>query len=198
MLYFCGSYLANLSGYIEWVLFVLGIVLLVVEVYILPGFGIAGAAGIGLMVGSLFFALMNLAPDGGLVINFSGLRLEAFKRAFLTLLSACLLLVPGLYLVGRLMPSMRSFQGMVLDPEPSDIATEVEVGKMDPVPSGSVLNSGDEGIAVTDLHPAGLAEFSGWRKDVLTEGFYLEKGSPIRIIRVSGGQIFVGPADDSG
>ena len=139
-----------------------------------------------------------LPDDGGVHLDLSEVRIEALKEPIYTLLGGFVAMIPAIYLAMRLLPSLKSFRGLVLDP---DIGSDADGHG----PEGSGASRADTGlmigvvgIAVTDLHPAGLADFSGSRKDVLTDGLYLEKGCPVRIIRFEGNQILVGPADDSG
>src|SRR5690606_20217619 len=89
---FFGSYLAHLSGYMEIIFFVLGVALLVVEIYVLPGFGIAGVAGLLMVVGSLFFAMFNFSPEG---LTLTAARLKYLVQGpLLTLLVVIIGLIP--------------------------------------------------------------------------------------------------------
>ena len=58
-LFFFGQYIVELAGWEEILAFVLGVVLVLLEILVLPGFGIAGVAGAGLLLGSVFFSLLS-------------------------------------------------------------------------------------------------------------------------------------------
>ena len=187
LLAFFGSYLANLSSYIEWVLFVVGVGLLLVEIYILPGFGVAGIAGIMLMVGSLVFMLVNLSPDGGVMDIFTGVRFQMLSNAALTILLVLLGLVPLGWLISLVLPSTPFYGQLVLQPTGGgESPAAASVGEA-PVAVGA------RGVTVTPCYPTGLAEFDDERLDVTAEGAFLEKGTPIVVRRIEGRIVYVEP-----
>jgi membrane-bound serine protease (ClpP class) len=188
---FFGSYLANLSSYIEWVIFLIGVGLLIVEVYVLPGFGVCGIGGIALMIGSLFFMLTNLSPDGGFGDLFSGgIRSEMLVAPLVTLFLSILGLIPLFYVVARLLPSLPIYHKLVLKPGGGP-----DVGggmKSEDVPGA--VKTGDTGKAVTDCYPTGIVIFAGRRHDVISEGEFIEKGAEVVVTRVEGRNIFIDKA----
>jgi membrane-bound serine protease (ClpP class) len=189
-LYFAGSYLANLSGFVEWIVFAVGLILLVLEIYVLPGFGVAGVAGISMMMGALFFALFNLAPDeGGWIMTFGGLRLTMLGHSALLIVLALLGLIPFLILLGKLFPSTPLYRGLVLDPAQGGARQMTPQPERDDPAHG--IAPGHAGKTVTGLYPTGVAVFGGVRTDVLTEGEYVEKGTEIEVLRVEGARIVV-------
>jgi membrane-bound serine protease (ClpP class) len=181
-LYFFGAYLANLSGFMEIIFFVIGLILLIVEIYVIPGFGIVGIAGIGLMAGSLFFALFNLAPAG---FDFNLSRLHA---PLLTMLVGVMGIVPVILFLDRLLPHTPLYGRIALQPptRPPNPATG-DASAQPAVP----LKAGDRGEALTDLRPSGAAQIAGRRVDVMTEGGYVAHGSPIEIVRIEGNKVIV-------
>ena len=182
-LYFFGSYLANLSGYMEIIFFILGLSLLIAEVFVTPGFGLFGISGVLLMVGSLFFALFNLAPRG---YGFSLTRLEA---PLLTMLITMIAGVAVLWMIARLLPHTPLYGALRLAPTPSlGAGIALGDGTSEPLPGAKV---GDQGIAVTDLRPSGTAEFNGRRADVLTRGEFIEQGQEITIEAIESHLVFV-------
>ncbi len=194
ILAFFGSYLANLSGYMEWIFFILGVVLLVVEIYIIPGIGVAGLLGIVFIVGSLFFTLMNLSPDAP--FSFSPPRLDMIKSALITMIAVLVGLVPFLYVIGRVLRSTPLYDRMVLDPAQAGV--HAELPSEERPPPEEPLQRGERGRAITDLHPTGTAEFGGRRLDVLTEGDFVDRGKPLIVLRVEGSRVFVHEAADAG
>lgn len=185
-LYFFGAYLANLSGYMEIIFFILGVILLVVEIYVIPGFGVVGAAGIALMAGSLFFALFNLAPSG---FDFQWGQLQT---PLLTMVAALLGLAPALWGAARLLPHTPLYGHLNLEP-PKPRADSGEGSA--PAASGPI-EIGAAGTALTDLRPGGTGHFGGRRVDVYAEGEFIPRGAKIRVVRVEGYSVMVHRAPD--
>ena len=181
-LYFFGSYLAHLSGYMEIIIFVLGVSLLLIEVFVIPGFGLFGVAGIVLMAGSLFFALFNLAPKG---FDFHLIQLRV---PLLTMTVPFLTAIPLFWFVGRILPHTPIYGTLTLQPpSPPSGASEGFSG----APAASALRVGQRGTTVTELRPTGVAAFEGRRTDVLTEGEFVERGREVVITRIAGNHIWV-------
>ena len=177
---FFGSYLAHLSGYMEIIFFVIGVVLLVVEIYVLPGFGVAGVAGLLMVVGSLFFAMFNFSPEG---VTLTAARLKYLVQGpLLTLLVVLIGLIPLLILLARLLPSVPMFKQLALAPDGGPLPHPVD-------PHAPV--EGMQGIAVTDLRPTGVAELDGQRRDVQTDGEFIARRSPVVVTRLEGNRIVV-------
>lgn len=145
--------------------FLLGIGFLVLEVFI-PGFGVSGLAGLALEIVSIVMAYNHHGPTAALIIT--ALTAAIFGLTlFLSFRSAT---------KGRL-----SRSALILK----------NTEKADEVESTVSVQVGDQGIAVTTLRPAGIAEFNGERLNVMTEGSFIEKGAPVRILKVNGNKIVV-------
>lgn len=188
ILYFYGSYLANLSGYLEWIAFALGLILLAVEIFVVPGFGVFGVAGIGLIAGSLFFALFNLAPEDGWNFDVTAPRMREMGEAAAIMLAALLALIPAIWVALRLVRVTPAYDGLVLTPEMAGVHSDVAQSYLrEELP----VAQGDIGLAVTHMFPTGVAEFGDRRLDVLTEGEQLNRGDRVEVIRVEGSRIYV-------
>lgn len=161
-LYFLGGYLAGLSSALNVVLFVAGLILLVVELLITPGFGIAGIAGLGLLGTSVYFTFGD-----------QSLQIGAY---------AVVIMAIGLILIFRLAPRTRLARGLVLDTAIAESGTDVSH-------LASLL--GRHGTALTDLRPAGTAEVDEHRIDVVTQGGFVQQGRPIQVIQVEGNRVVV-------
>ncbi len=186
---FGGSYLANLSGYMEVIFFFVGVVLLVVEIYVLPGFGIAGILGILCVVGSLLFALFSFAPDG---FSLTAPRLDMLGSAVLTVTAALVGLIPFFIVLGKILPATPLYRNLMLGPEGRESPAPAETAGAAAAPRAeAAVAPGQTGRALTDLRPAGIALLGEARVDVLTQGEYLEKGTPVVVVRVEGARVFV-------
>ena len=142
-----------------------GYVLLVVEMCV-PGFGVPGVLGIVLSVLGLF--AMQPTPAEGLVL------VIVYVLLLLIALMICLRSVSK----GRLSKSR-----LVLN----EVATQADSTETND------LNYfiGKTGAAHTPLRPAGIADLDGVRLNVVTEGDYIERGTPVRVVRVAGNRIVV-------
>lgn len=179
-LFFAPHYALGLVESWEIVLFVLGVLLLLAEIFVLPGFGIAGISGIVLVVLSLGAALIGNVgldfPSGGEI-----------TRAILTLAATLVLLVILVFSLGRYLPRSERFSHLVLMP---DLASAE--GYTSAETDETLL--GERGVALSPLRPAGTAEIGGRRVDVMTEGSFVPAGEPVEVVSVRGSRVVVRPA----
>ncbi len=180
VIFFAGHLVVNLAGWEEVMLFILGVALLGVEIFITPGFGILGALGVFAVVVSLVLALTSMPID----ISFStGTLSTAFARVFVSLLAAVALF----FVAFALLPRTRIGGKLVLA---STIATTSSGGREGAV-IASVLDAGQPGVAESFLRPAGIGRFGDKRIDVVSEGDFIEQGSKIVIVRTQGNRVVV-------
>jgi membrane-bound serine protease (ClpP class) len=177
---FASYALLGTVGSLELIIFVLGLVLLILEIFVIPGFGVAGISGIALIVASLV-----LSMQGFVLPDFEWQR-ELFRR---NILVVSLSTVSSIIIFGILaysLPQMKLFNRLTL--KASQTAEE-----------GFTVQSRDEenrflgkrGVATTTLRPAGKAEFDGEPYYVETEGEFVETGQQVEIIEVSGNRMIV-------
>ena len=167
-LFFGSSFVLGLAGWEEVLLLGLGIVALAVEVFVLPGFGVAGVLGLAAIGGAIVLSLMGAAPSGGDVV-----------QAVAILGASLLITVAVMYTWLRHIPNSDRFGGLFL---------RGEMAQADGYVSAALRADlvGQEGVAVTDLRPAGTATIAGERVDVVTEGEYIAQGSAVRVLRSEG------------
>jgi membrane-bound serine protease (ClpP class) len=166
LLFFGARILSGLAGVEVLLLFFLGLILLVVEIFVTPGFGVAGIAGLASVGASVFLSYSNSSE---------------------ALLSLGLSTVWTLVLAAFLFQYMKSsglFQRLALQ----TAQTKEEGYTAVPTYEAYV---GKEGLVVGTLRPAGTAEFDGERLDVVSEGEYLEAGTRVQIVRTEGRRIVV-------
>ncbi len=167
-LFFGSSFLVGLAGWEEVLLLGLGTIALAVEVFVLPGFGIAGLLGIGAIAAATVLAMIGAAPTGGDVMQ------------ALAILGASLVIVAAVgYAWLRHLPNSNRFGGLFL----RGGMTQAE-GYISAALRTDLV--GQEGVALTDLRPAGTATIAGERVDVVTEGEFVNQGSPVRVLRSEG------------
>lgn len=175
LLFFGSSYILQLASIIEILMFIVGLGLILVEVFAIPGFGVAGISGIVLIVASLFLAMVGADP----FLDFTAVSTAVIK---LTVgLAAALILI---FLLARFLPKSNIFKKFILSEE-----EKADAGYTSRLILSDLI--GAEGVAVTTLRPAGTAEFNGKRVDVVTDSEYIENGKPIVVTAVEGMRVVV-------
>ncbi len=172
LLYFAPLYLDGLAANWEILLFIVGIILIALEIFVIPGFGVAGVTGILFTVGSLILSLVrnvdfdfSQAPDGQL------------GNAALIVLFALIGFIVGAFLFGRGMTSSPLFKKMVL----TNTLKDAKAGIHTNARAADDL-MGHIGIAHTDIRPIGKARIDDVIMDVKSMGVFISKGSSIRVV----------------
>lgn len=165
LLFFYGHLVAGIAGYETLVLFVIGVILIILEVFI-PG-GIAGLVGVAAIIGSLFLAT-------GDVLHMSISLLIAFTVSILV----------SILLVKVFGKKMKFFRKIILTD-----STNSEQGYVSNRNRTELI--GKTGVALTDLRPSGMAILDAERLDVVTEGSFISKGAALIVIKTEGSRIVV-------
>lgn len=152
---------------LQAIILIAGLILLIVEIF-LPGFGIAGGSGIALIILGII------------------LTAETFFEAFIMFLLLLVVVAIVLTIVIRSARKGKLSRTLILQS-----AARREDGYSSSNDPRALI--GLRGQAVTSLRPAGTAEFDGIRIDVVTNGSFIEKGTPVRIITAYGSRIVVEP-----
>ena len=176
VLFFGSSYILQLASVIEIVIFIIGVILLLIEIFLIPGFGVVGILGIILMISGLFL---------GLIGDFEITDQSLISVAIIQLAAVFVGTGVFIYLLSKILPKTNIWNRLILQ--------EHVPGK-----SGYTAKPifdhliGVEGIALTDLRPAGSAIINEQRIDVVTEGDYISHDSKIVVRAVEGSKIVVG------
>jgi membrane-bound serine protease (ClpP class) len=180
--FFWGHMLAGLAGWEGVVLVLLGLVLLVLEAFVIPGFGVAGILGLLALVAGLFFSLIG----GEIVTN------EDLVRAGSTVGASLLTMLAGGAVLLWLLPRTGRFNGLILRTRLGVAdAPRSRRGNRSPAVSPSASDTvaaektslmGARGVAISDLRPGGFARIKGERVDVVTQGDYISAGELVQII----------------
>jgi membrane-bound serine protease (ClpP class) len=186
--YFFGHYVAGLAGWEDIALVVLGLVLLGVEVFVLPGFGVIGLAGLACLVAGIVMGLVPALPPppSGLPALPVPELWPQLQGALIKLLGAMGLIITGAALAAYLSPRTRLYRDLVLDSSltPGN-------GAVPQVAEDHAGLVGRAGVALTGLRPAGIAEVAGRRLDVVSSGDLIPRGAAVRVIAATGGRIVV-------
>ena len=172
-LFFGGHIIVGLAGLETIVLFIIGFLLILAEIFIIPGFGLAGIGGIAAILASIFLTFGNIT------------------QATYSILIALGLSIIGFFLLIKYLPSTRTWRKFVLSTE-----QKKELGYIVGTKDLKRL-TGKEGLAITPLRPSGIAEVDGKKLDVITQGEYIISNSKIKIISVEGNKIIVEAIDAS-
>lgn len=188
-IYFFGHYVAGLAGMEDIALVAIGLVLLGLEVFVIPGFGVAGILGILLIVAGTILGMIPYLPDSPSKLpDVNGTAIaDYFQGALLRMLIMIGLSAVGIYVLSKLLPKTSIYNRLVLQTALSrdEGYTSGDAGQRELL--------GKEGVAATALRPAGIAMFDRERLDVVSSGEMIEKGARVRVIKVEGRRIVVEP-----
>jgi membrane-bound serine protease (ClpP class) len=173
-LFLWGHWLVRLAGWEEVLLIVVGLLLLALEIFLVPGFGIAGIVGIAALGGGLTLSVIGAGATVETVVRAAG-------RVALSMIAA----VAGSLLLLRLLPRLPYARRLVLE-----TGLDTSAGYSS-APASDRRWVGRQGIAAGPLRPAGIAVIDGERVDVVSQGDYLDAGTPIEVVTVEGNRIVV-------
>lgn len=175
LFYFAPLYIEGLAANWEILVFALGLILVIVEIFVLPGFGVAGISGISLIVLGLTLALVrNVNFD----FTFVPGRVLAYSLLLVTVSMATPLVL--LLIFGNKIFAWSAFKNI------SDVA-EMKNSDGYTIRSSSLESLvGQSAVSVTDLRPSGKISIGtdGERYEAITEGVFILKNTAVKIIGV--------------
>ena len=183
VLYFAPAYIENLAEHWEILLFVIGLVLVALEIFVIPGFGVCGVLGIIAVVVSLSLAMIDNVVlheiDGSL--NLSPL----VKPAALVVTSCTAAVFGSIWLVSKLYAT-RSFDHIALRME-----MKAEDGYTGVV-SGLESLVGNTVTVLSDMRPGGkvIADDGRIYEATLMFGGFASKGTPLKVLRAEQGRLY--------
>ena len=176
MLYFSPLYVEGLAQNWEILLFVIGIILIMIEIFVIPGFGVAGVVGILLLITGLVLSLLD-----NVVFDFENVSSADTGRAIMTVLTGVILGMAGMIWLSGRIGKKGIFRKIALQ-------TDLENAF-----SSTVLTSltGKTGVAHTVLRPSGKVCIEGEIYDGIAEIGFVEKGTNVRVVRFENAQVYV-------
>jgi membrane-bound serine protease (ClpP class) len=178
-LFFGSHLLVHLADWGEILLFLLGLILVFIDLFFVVGFGILAIPGVGLMMIGLFLSLMGRTELW---------TMDSISGALTPLLAAMIMTTLLAIFMIRMLPKSSFWERLVLTTE--------EKASDGYRTSPYEDFRGATGTALTDLRPSGTGEFDGRRVSVATEGNFLEKDTPITVVNIEGSYIIVRKADE--
>lgn len=180
-LVFFSQYMAGLADHTELIIIILGLMLLIVEVFILPGFGVAGLAGIALILIGMILSFQDFVlPKPEFPWQQRELSWNAIKVLGSFIGSALLAVIFFRFIFPKLGVVV---EGPYLTATLKDARIDTEAQQN--------IHVGDQGVALTALRPAGKMLFNHNPYDVVTEGDFIDKDTPLVVTQISGNRIVV-------
>jgi membrane-bound serine protease (ClpP class) len=176
-LYFAPLYIDGLVQNWELILFISGIILILIEIFVIPGFGIAGVAGILCTMLGLGMALV-----GNDLFSFDGIDTSDMSRSVLTVLSGTILGFSAILYLSSRIGQKGLFRRVALL---ADLEQSVSVDVNDR------LLVGKTGIAVTVLRPSGKIMIANELYDAVSNLGFIEKGDTVRVVKFENAQLYV-------
>jgi membrane-bound serine protease (ClpP class) len=182
-LYFFGGYVAGLSG-MEWIaIFIIGLVLVALELFVFPGILVLGFTGALLMLVSVVMAMVDIYPSTpGLPVSLQ-FRVPVNQIVF-NLSVAMLGSLAAMWLLSLFLPRTNLYSGLVS----STVSGESSVLLRE---TAATKRMGEVGTAISTLRPGGKAQFGDEILDVITQGEMIPKGAQVRVVGHSSSEAVV-------
>lgn len=184
-LFFLGHYLAGLAGWEVFALFVLGVVLVIIEILFFAHSTIVfGVVGVFLILASLLWAMIDRYPDETFFPTGHALAIPLLNL-LLALVAAGILIS----LLARYLPRTSIYRRFALitsnPPGPSLAGAPREFA------TALSLNPGMTGVSLSILRPSGKAQFADHIVDVVTQGEFIAPNTPITVVQTDGMRVIV-------
>jgi len=183
VLYFAPNYLEGLAQNWEIILFIVGIILLALELFVIPGFGVAGISGLLLMISSLVLSLLR-----NNYFDFSLTGTSEALQALITVAIPFMLVLTGLVFLGQRLFDTPALKKITLEStQQSSDGYSVEEKTL-------AQYIGKNGFAATVLRPSGKVKINEEMFDAITEGEWINSGDGIVVKNYRGSYLIVQPS----
>jgi membrane-bound ClpP family serine protease len=187
LVFFWSQYLDGNANWLEIMLFGAGAVFLLLEVFVLPGFGIFGIGGLIMIVVSIVLATQTF------IIPRNSEEFARMPVSISMVLAASGGFFAALYFIRRYMTTLPFFRRIMLAPPGSDDTVSPDAREHREALAQREHLLGRSGKTTTPLVPAGKAQIGSELVDVITDGRMVERGTPVRVIQVLGNRVIVEP-----
>ncbi len=181
VLYFAPLYVEGMAEYYELVIFIVGLILIAVEIFAIPGFGVAGISGIVLVLVGLTAAMI----DNDIFRDIRPFSWVEIARPFM---------IVGFSLFSGLIASIVLSKRLISSPTFPDLALNHSLLKEEGYVGIDTRQKGLEGKlgkAITVLRPSGRIEIDDEIYDAIAEEGFIDKGEEIKVIKDEAGQVYV-------
>jgi len=180
VLYFAPLYLDGLAANWEILIFVVGVILLIIEIFVIPGFGVTGILGLIFIVTGLSLSLVN---NHNFDFSFVGWDKLVFSLLRIAVIMA-IGIIAGFFFGGKL------FETAVMKKVVLTDTMEATTGFTESLKDMATLVQ-QTGVALTDLRPAGAVDVKGEKYDAVVEGGYVHKGEKVHVTAIRGNYLVV-------
>ena len=178
LLYFTPLYMDGYAQNWEIIIFVIGLILIAFEIFVIPGFGVAGISGIILTVAGLFLSLV-----GNVDFDFSGVSSDQTLKSFITVIVGILMsFILIIALISRIGKEGSLFRNIALTTDQEGFIS---------VPEEQKLMIGKTGHTATVLRPSGKVIIDGTYYDAVANQGFIESGKNIKVIKYESSQLYV-------
>lgn len=191
LLFFWSRYLGGTAGWLEVLLFAAGLIFLLMEIFVIPGFGISGFLGIAFLFISIVLAGQNF------VVPTTSEEWNRSLTSIVILLGSLAVFFVTAAFLSRHLGSIPLFNRLVLQPPMGSAEQAIQEFKSKPVPmEHPPISVGDWGKADSLLRPAGRARFAGRSFDVISDGSFIDPGTQVKVVRINGNVITVAKVEE--
>jgi len=188
---FGSRFLTGLAQWWEIAVFVIGVILVMIEIFVTPGVGLLGlTGGVLCIVGLLAMLIAN--PPGKLPIPSPGLVMDQFLDALFAIAVGFLAGLAGCIIVGRYLPKIPIAGRLVLADVPTADSLPADAGS--PIRR---ITEGQRGVTESFCRPSGKARFGEDLIDVVTDGRFLPAGTAVVVLRNEGNRLVVEPVEQN-
>lgn len=181
IVYFAPLYIEGLAANWEILLFIIGVVLLLVEIFAIPGFGVAGISGIVLIVTGLTLSMID-----NIGFNFTGVPLDGVVVAFFIVIIASFFSLIGSFFITR-----KLFGGHTMFGDLALLSTQQTSEGYASSDVHYTEMMGKTGEAFTMLRPAGKVSIDGQIFDAVAEAGFIDKGEAVHVVKYENAQLIV-------
>jgi membrane-bound ClpP family serine protease len=182
MLFFWSNFLNGTAEWLEVLLFLGGVFFLLLELFVLPGFGVFGLGGGAMILASLVLASQTF------VLPKTESQMAELRHSLTIVAAATVCVVGTAMLLRRYLPHAPMFRTLLLNPTSEEELLELE--NREALADFTHL-VGQQGTAATNLMPAGKADFDGQLIDVIAEGLPIDRGQQVVVVKARGNRVVV-------
>lgn len=183
-LFFWSHFLGGTAGWLEVVLFLAGLLFLVIEIFVIPGFGIPGISGLLLMVASIMMASQDF------IIPQNDMQMKTFQSNLMVVAGSGALFLVSAFFLSKYLGKVPVVGKLLLVP-PGQQTDSKDPGEKEKKQEHSLVAVGDLGITESVLRPAGKVRFGNNTVDVIADGSFIEPNEQVQVIEISGNRVLV-------
>lgn len=177
LVFFASKYVAGLAGQEELLLFLLGVCLVAVEVFVAPGLILPGIIGVLMMIGGIFWAMVDVWPDQQ---DYSW-EVGSLRAPTWEMLQAFGIALGLGFVFSKILPNTPLWNRLVLSETIEGTVQSVNQKNSDNIKLNGI--TGSEGRCVSELFPSGEVEINGKRYDAKSNLGKIHKGEKIRVLK---------------